>query len=331
LPKQTKRSAFTIISGIKDDPLSCLFGTVHLGFTRILSLSHNLALNLGDWCGTKIHKSPLPNSQMDTERPTKSYAEAKKAFHSLLKDIVGDKELATIQPKKDGNGMSTEIEKILRTGKDKRFASEYPCITQASIPVTIPANPNSDPFKIWIGFGGKISRWQKGSVVNFAAFAGGYPTADQAVFAAYRLYDAANKWNSLNVGVQFKWVSNLQDAEFVLAYGGDQGNTLAMAFFPNTNDLNTLYVYKRAFDPDTINFQPNIFEHELGHALGLRHEFAAQEGGAVQFGLPNPHSVMSYEFPPQIQKSDVDSTRAFYNFTGSQIGGLAIEVDLPDN
>ncbi len=56
----------------------------------------------------------------------------------------------------------------------------------------------------------------------------------------------------------------------------DGGDTLARAFFPNAEDLNTVFVYKRAFDPDTVNYQSNIFAHEVGHIIGLRHEFAPQ-------------------------------------------------------
>ncbi len=117
--------------------------------------------------------------------------------------------------------------------------------------------------------------------------------------------------------------------QFLLA---DAGGTLARAFFPNTKDLNTMFVYKRAFDQDTVNFQVNIFAHELGHVLGFRHEFAPQEGGAVLFGPRNPSSVMAYKFPPSIQPSDIASAKLLYQARdGSSIEGFPVDRIEPDN
>ncbi|KAH8586810.1 hypothetical protein B0O99DRAFT_700782, partial [Bisporella sp. PMI_857] len=83
-----------------------------------------------------------------------------------------------------------------------------------------------DPLSIWVGWGGVIPRWKKGQVVQFAVLPGSFPTPYHAAFAAYKLNEAAIQWNSLNIGVTFKWVSKLEDAAFVLAYGGDGGTIL---------------------------------------------------------------------------------------------------------
>lgn len=270
-----------------------------------------------------------PPTETTQEEPTQEEStndkSAKKELIEELEKLVGKDALETI-PNLDG---AEEV--IRKSGVGETVSvpgSEYVCQTQVSLPV----RPlKVDPHAIWVGYGGKIPRWKKGSTVNFAAFSGGYPTPNNAIFAAYRLNEAAQKWNSYNVGVKFKWVGKLADAAFVLAYGGDQGNTLARAFFPNSNDLNTLFVYKKAFEPGFVNFMTNVFLHELGHVIGLRHEFAASEGGAVKWGASNPLSVMSYKFPPIIQTSDVTDTTSFYNYTGATYGPYRIENVIPDN
>ena len=71
----------------------------------------------------------------------------------------------------------------------------------------------------------------------------------------------------------------------------------------------------------------NVFTHELGHVLGLRHEFAMDaysamyEGGAERLGPRDPMSVMNYRRePPEMQQSDIDSTKAFYALKPDQNG-----------
>ncbi|KAL4903320.1 hypothetical protein BDW74DRAFT_180184 [Aspergillus multicolor] len=153
-----------------------------------------------------------------------------------------------------------------------------------------------------------------------AAFAGQTNIAslqpELAVLAATKLNEATTEWNALNIGAQFAWAEKIEDAAFVLTFADQVSpGTLAEAFFPSDVDLNQLNVYAAAFKPGTVQYLKNIFLHELGHVLGLRHEFAPEKEKSiksVQVGPRNPTSVMSYEFPPQIQTTDVDSTKVFY-------------------
>ena len=203
----------------------------------------------------------------------------------------------------------------------------YTCITEEANPVSVAS--------IVVGLFTSIPRWKLGSIINFATSATGYPTPADAVYAAKKLIEAADEWNGHNVGVKFKFVPNVEDAAFVLAYGGDKGTVLASAFFPNAVVLNTLWVYSNAFDKNVkdggwsnYSIMKNIFLHELGHVLGLRHEFAMDadrfEGGAFRLGTTNPLSIMSYEFPPKIQDTDILDTRAFYKLP-------LLEFFTPDN
>jgi hypothetical protein len=164
-----------------------------------------------------------------------------------------------------------------------------------------------------------IPRWVKGSVVKWAVKSTGWPTPGHGIISANRLKQAAEEWNSHNIGVQFQWVDDLEEACFVLQYAGTLGSVLASAFFPNEALLNAMNVYEKAFENTQVEILKNVFLHELGHVLGFRHEFALDigprfEGGAVPFLESNPKSVMSYVFPPMIQDSDVKSAKAFYNW-----------------
>lgn len=254
----------------------------------------------------------------------------------MLKKKKGADALAVLDPSKEARDSK---EATHQNGSSSKLESSPVCMTQDPVP---PQFRDSDPFQIFVGLFTSIARWKKGSTVNFAAYAGGYPSSGDAVYAANQLNKAALEWNRHDVGVHFRWVGKLEDAAFVLAYGGDKGGVLASAYFPNSNDLNTVYVYKRGFDADTKSDMWRFFLHELGHVLGLRHEFAMnidpatgkpREGGAILVGRRNPLSVMNYrwEGPPEIQSSDIEDTKLFYDSTETSTGGLRIQDFVPNN
>jgi hypothetical protein len=269
----------------------------------------------------------------EQQQPLKVKSSSKKDRVKKWKESVGEKSLQTIPANQTSQPVADVVD--LQEQNNVTIAeSTYHCITQSTLPENI---SGSDPAGLQLGIelsGNRfIPRWKRNSEVKFATFANGYATSDQAQYAATMLRKAAMAWTDLELGVKFVWTDDIEDAAFVLGYGGDAGTTLARAFFPNEQDLNMLYVYKSAFEPGKINYMKNIFLHELGHVLGLRHEFAPErEGGTVQLGIRNKQSVMSYVFPPDIQESDKDSTREFYNIgEDAKIGGWPIKQFVPNN
>lgn len=283
-----------------------------------------------DWCGTPT-------------KPTTSSRNLPTGFRTLTAADMASQ--VTVQSPADGssksdvlNAAETKIQtlslsdlknppKDVEPAPPEPTQPQYTCITQEADPISVAS--------IVVGLFTSIPRWKLGSTVNFATSATGYPTPADAVYAAKQLIEAADEWNSYNIGVKFKFVPNVEDAAFVLAYGGLKGSVLASAFFPNAAELNTLWVYSFAFDKtvrdggwSNYSIMKNVFLHELGHVLGLRHEFALDadrfEGGAYRFGTTNPLSVMSYEFPPKVQQSDVLDLRAFYKLP-------ILELFTPDN
>lgn len=117
--------------------------------------------------------------------------------------------LKTINPSEHAHGKDQSIEAIKQeAAKEVELRETAPCQTQSPLPTVLTeVDPEAGVLDAYVGLFGTIPRWVKGSVINFAAYAGGYPAAGDAVYAAQQLNKAALYWNSLDVGVAFKWVS----------------------------------------------------------------------------------------------------------------------------
>ncbi|KAL2826196.1 hypothetical protein BJY01DRAFT_229849 [Aspergillus pseudoustus] len=245
-----------------------------------------------------------------------------------LRESVGPTGLKTLEKKDFTPESKQQLRSLVNASSSAAPPTRYTCSSETPRPVTLRGVNNRAAMQA--GSNGVIPRWARldtPQTINFATFANGYPRPGLALLSAAALRDAADKWNKLNLGVKFKWVEKLEEATFVLSYAGNQGTVLAEAFFPNENDLSYLNVYSASFEPGTVQFLTNIFLHELGHVLGFRHEFAPElEGDTVQFGPRNPLSVMGYEFPPDLQKSDEESAEAFYGFKGKAMGWKEVNV-----
>lgn len=122
--------------------------------------------------------------------------------NTISPEIAADpamaKILATVDPETDTSAPDFTYTKA--TIPDEEVPS---CVSQ----FPLAANLSTLSAEIVIGLLKEIPRWVRGSVINFAAYSEGYPTAGDAVYAAQQLNRAALFWNSKNVGVTFKWVS----------------------------------------------------------------------------------------------------------------------------
>ncbi|KAH6962575.1 hypothetical protein BKA56DRAFT_679366 [Ilyonectria sp. MPI-CAGE-AT-0026] len=251
----------------------------------------------------------------------------KEIILNTVAETLGKDALETVQPTDFPDAKPT-----------KATLKEVPtCITQTDAPV----NLRNGPVDIFVGLDKECPRWDPGSVVKWAAWRQGFKSQEDADLAALHLATATEQWNKANVGVTFEWVPLAEDATFVLCHGGAKGGVLASAFFPNANDLNYLYVYTAAFQQPYKNNMWQIFTHELGHVLGLRHEFAVdgirdrgiapEEFGAVQLGRRDELSVMNYRDElPELQRSDIKSTKLFYSLpSNAKVGRTPVADYTP--
>ncbi|KAI0111017.1 hypothetical protein F4776DRAFT_357746 [Hypoxylon sp. NC0597] len=173
-----------------------------------------------------------------------------------------------------------------------------------------------------------IYRWEPESVITFNINRSSFTNDTYATLAAACLESAAEKWNVGNLGVRFERVTDHTPDGFQLVYSAfhlRDPHRLADSFFPGDSwHQQHLCVYDLAFNKVKGNYDwlINIFCHELGHILGLRHEFAGTEEldePSVQLGKNNDSSIMNYFedlSEMRIQESDYAEVRDFYRSRG---------------
>ncbi|KIL93690.1 hypothetical protein FAVG1_02250 [Fusarium avenaceum] len=182
-------------------------------------------------------------------------------------------------------------------------------------------NAPDQPDSIVVGYGEIVPRWDVNTTgpANLQYFVAveTFPSPSVAQTAAKEFQAAAESWNELELGVSISATADQDASNFSLVYKVNtlksEMGTLARAFFPHETNEDVI-VFKLALGPQYLPILKNIFQHEIGHILGLRHEFAIEKegSGAVQIFEKNQKSVMSYNFPPKIQDSDRQQITEFY-------------------
>ncbi|KAL7906239.1 hypothetical protein GGI35DRAFT_459135 [Trichoderma velutinum] len=179
-----------------------------------------------------------------------------------------------------------------------------------------------------VGWDSQIRRWCKGSELTYLICEESFPTKESAMAAKDAMKAAVAKWKG--EGACFKEVKRYESAVFAVVYEHRQrSDYLAYAFFPKAEPGEVL-LYPRIFAGDNENYLANILAHEVGHILGLRHEFAHQreaEVPSVRFGSEDPQSVMEYHedlSKLQVTEKDLEGLREVYAYDQPVYKGLPV-------
>lgn len=165
----------------------------------------------------------------------------------------------------------------------------------------------------------------------------GFPADHHHRYTATAFQEAADEWNALELGVHISGTTNKAEANFLVKYYKPKTNrrVLASAFFPNRVEDVLVYDFTLV-DPFWRGVLKNTFLHEIGHVLGLRHEFAndpdpenlghPRESKAILIGSINPHSVMSYDKVNNINELNIKDTKTFYELPNRLKVGAATTI-----
>ncbi|KAK0620694.1 hypothetical protein B0T14DRAFT_481701 [Immersiella caudata] len=184
----------------------------------------------------------------------------------------------------------------------------------------------------------RFSRWKPGCTVRFTVVEASFPSRKWARFARHALVKAAEDWNAKEVGVRFQPVRQSERAVFALKYYRAPSEYLADAFAPDSKNR-TLYIFNTSLHREYWPHLTNLFRHELGHVLGLRHDDAATrewEIPSVELAPANELSIMNF-YPEierfgacSIQESDVMAVRKLCSLSESTFDGFQVITVDPD-
>ncbi|KAH8128036.1 hypothetical protein LI328DRAFT_164427 [Trichoderma asperelloides] len=211
-----------------------------------------------------------------------------------------------------GNGAlagsnSQAINALQNLGSTDKAQAKYICTTQ-----------KAGCYELCIGEDDQIPRWRYGSEICYIICTESFETSGAAALVAAAMKDAISMWGQIH-GVKFKEVGRDNPATFRIKFkkSHNDAGIYATSFLPTTL-ASSLFVYQKALE--NAGYLANILAHELGHILGLRHEFALKKEQycpSVRFGSKNPQSIMNYHdklSKLQVGEQDREEVAAFYEY-----------------
>jgi hypothetical protein len=184
-------------------------------------------------------------------------------------------------------------------------------------------------------------RWAPGEV-TYHLVENTFLTGEDAALASRYLLKAAGAWydalspvkdcriNCVRPPIYFSY--NLDErvtSAISVIYGGTDyglcksGGAKAFAFFPNQSNCYKVVICKVWFDllrSANPGNAPTTLEHELGHALGFRHELPQpKEPATIPISALDRVSIMSFDPNRSITAQDIASTLWYYTASPQEI------------
>lgn len=163
------------------------------------------------------------------------------------------------------------------------------------------------------------SKWVNGTVLHYCFFTSGHFDVPKTQAEAIR--KAFAKWKAVGIGLEFKEVSQLSEAEVRIGYSVQDGSSASQVgrdvLQVSQNEPTTVYGWDL-----TSQYGSGTALHELGHVLGMEHEHQNPFAGikwhedAVYRSLAAPpnrwsrattfHNILEKLTPQQVQGSTWD-------------------------
>lgn len=154
---------------------------------------------------------------------------------------------------------------------------------------------------------GKLVRWEPGTVLSYCVLKNTFSDTNYQMVRE-NMAQATEAWEAI-CGIKFQYRPDLDDSPttqpegvlFAVREIDAQGQFIASAFFPNgPKNRRRVLIDPSYYDDDLTFDRVGVLRHELGHALGFRHEHIRSGAPAV---CPDESTQDTFDFTPYDPKS----------------------------